>query len=141
MLQPCGDVDVVAEEVAAAFEHRASVDADADLDGQVALAVSGGDLGQGVQPALHSTVGLIEDDHVGVAEVLDDSPAVGLDDRFHDLIVLAQHLERGRLIFGHHAAVALDVGEHDGQMWVLNLGHSVVLRGIVWNQSKQRRLS
>ena len=131
LLQTGCDVDVFAKEVAGPFPHRSFVDAHADfnrfdfgeLSRAVALAVAGRNLGQGVKPTANRGVSLVENHHVRIAELLDHPAAVSLDHRIHDVVVLAEHFEGGGLVLRHHAAVALDVGEHHGQMRMFNFSH------------------
>ena len=126
-LEPCGDVDAVAEDVVAIDDDVAEIDADAELDapilGHVRMALGGGLLH--LDGAAHGVDDASEFYQHAVAGGLDDAAAVFGDLRVDQLT--AQGLEareRAFLVGAHEPAVAGYVGREDCRQSTLDaLGH------------------
>ena len=111
-----GDVDAVAEKVAALDDDVAEVDSDAEFDspvlGHVSVAGRHGLLhGAGTLDRIHDARKF--DEHA-IAGEFDDATRMPADLRLDELgLVLLQALQGTNLIGPHQPAVADDIGSHD----------------------------
>ena len=127
-LQPRGDVDAFAVEVAALHDHVAHVDADPQVDPslrrQIVVRLRHGRLqAHGALDGVHGTAEL---DQRAVADQLEDPSAMRRDQRLQDLRAPGpQSLERARLVQLHEPREADHVGGQDGSKSALDprLGH------------------
>ena len=124
-LQPCGDVDTVAEDVVAFHQHVAEMDADAPFRAAIGGSGCVALRRQLLQPdrALNSVDHRAELDQHAIAGGLDDTTAMVGDERICRGAVVAQCLRRARLVEPHQAAVACHIsGKDRGEL--ADCGHS-----------------
>src|SRR6516225_1958586 len=124
-LQPCGDVDTVADDVVAFHQHVAEMDADAPFRAAIGGSGCVALRRQLLQPdlSLNSVDHRAELDQHAIAGGLDDTTAMVGDERICRGAVVAQCLRRARLVEPHQAAVACHIsGKDRGEL--ADCGHS-----------------
>ena len=114
-LEPCRDVDPVAEKVPVALDHIADRDADAELQAPVRRvgAVAGAQALLDVDRAAHRLDRRVELAHHRVAGGIEDAPAGALDEIVEDLPEGAEPGQRLFLVLGNEARIAGDVRGED----------------------------
>ena len=133
-LEPRGDVDPVAEDVAALVDDVADVDADAEADalglGDVRLPLGHAALDRDRAGDRVDDAGELAED--AVAHQLDDAPAVLGDERLDELLAVGLEAVEGALLVAlHQARVADHVRRQDGGEPAVDAGsgHGAALRG------------
>ncbi len=131
-LEPCGDIDAVAEDIVPLDQYVAAMDADAPFHaafGGYARIALRRQLLQ-CQGALHGADHRAELDQHAVAGGLDDPPAMMGDERIGGSAMLAQCLCGARFVEPHQPAVAGHIGgENSGETaYSGDFGHWFPLR-------------
>jgi hypothetical protein len=123
-LQPRGDVDAVAVEVAALDHDVAEIDADAEphLPARRQRGVALGQRALDLDRALHRLDDAGELGQHVVTGGVDDAAAVVLDALRDRRAIAAQGRQRAGLVLPHQPAVAGDVGEEEGGQPALDRG-------------------
>src|ERR1700733_1307130 len=116
-LQPCGDIDAIAHQVAVRLlDHVAKVDAYAELDAALGLhaGVALGHPSLHFDRAAHGVDHATKLDNDAVASALDDAPAVGGDGRIDQIAAQAAQPRQSTIFVSPgEPAVTDDIGDQD----------------------------